>query len=160
MPREIPLSQNLVTVVDDDLYPQLSQHRWYAARQKSGKYYAIRSVYRLGSRRARTVYMHREILALTPTDPRKADHIESTKTLVNTRDNLRVATTAENAWNRGPNKNNTSGFKGVSRFGNQWRADIRALGRYVYLGLHPTRELAALAYATAATKLHGPFACC
>ncbi len=53
--------------------------------------------------------------------PTQIDHINGIKT-DNRLCNLRVVTTKQNHENRGAQKNNTSGFKGVTRFQNKWRS--------------------------------------
>jgi carbon monoxide dehydrogenase subunit G len=71
--------------------------------------------------------------------------------------NLRDSSNGQNLRNRGATKANTSGFKGVSRHRNRWRATIKAGGKQINLGHHKTKELAAAAYAEAAKRLHGEF---
>ena len=74
--------------------------------------------------------------------------------------NLRPATKAQNLQNRGKNKNNTSGYKGVwySKSKRRWCAEITADGLRKRLGWFATPEAAAGAYARAAEQLHGDFA--
>lgn len=55
-------------------------------------------------------------------------------------------------------KDNSTGFKGVTRAGAKWQASIRRDGRPVHLGRYPTPEAAALAYDAAALDLYGPTA--
>lgn len=87
------------------------------------------------------------------------DHINGDK-LDNRRSNLRICTNAQNLMNRGFNKNNKSGYKGVSfqKSANKWEAKIMVDKRSYYLGLFMTKEAAAKAYNIAAKKLHGEFA--
>jgi hypothetical protein len=75
--------------------------------------------------------------------------------------NLRVATYAENNWNRPAYRNNRSGFKGVSfdPGTGKWRAIIRCNKVVHRLGRFDTPEVAALASNAAARQLHGEFAC-
>ena len=82
------------------------------------------------------------------------DHVNGNK-FDNRKSNLRVATYSENCQNTGPKKNNTTGFKGVSRHGNKWRASIMVNRKNVHLGSHETPELAAEAYDLAAIKFFG-----
>lgn len=72
--------------------------------------------------------------------------------------NLREASRAENNRNRGIQRTNRSGFKGVYAVGKKWAASVRTNGRANYLGLYETPEAASLAYQTEAEKLHGAFA--
>ena len=75
-------------------------------------------------------------------------------------ENLRLCTLSQNQWNRLKQKNNTSGYKGVSwhKQGKKWRAIIQIYYKYINLGLFPTKEEAASAYNEAAKKYHGEFA--
>lgn len=159
--RTIPLSRGLVTLVDPADYEWLSQFRWGAHRTKPyGCFYAARKTSKkLGP--PRMVYMHREILGLQERY-RCGDHING-KTLDNRRCNLRVATPIQNGMNRGANKNNTSGYKGVhrSQTPGKWQAVIVIHGKAKFLGgTYLTPEAAHEAYARAAREHFGEFAKC
>ena len=80
--------------------------------------------------------------------------------LDNRRSNLRPATNQTNLMNRGPQVNNTSGFKGVifDKRSDAWRAQIKVDGRYIYLGCLDSKIEAAEAYNEAANKVFGEFA--
>jgi hypothetical protein len=75
-------------------------------------------------------------------------------------ENLRPASPGENSRNRGPQRNNRSGAKGVDwhRASGKWRARITVGGKHIYLGLFDDLEDAKWAYAAAALKYHGAFA--
>lgn len=85
------------------------------------------------------------------------DHINGDG-LDNTRNNLRAVTPAENLRNQRLRKDNTSGFKGVSRHEGRWRARVRVDGKYTHVGLFDSAEDAARAYDEAARNMHGIFA--
>jgi Demerecviridae HNH endonuclease len=91
--------------------------------------------------------------------PHDVDHRNLDKS-DNRWDNLRAATTGQNARNRRRPKSNSSGFKGVSLHSQsgKWWARIMIDRKSVSLGLHNTRESAHEAYRKAAAELHGDFA--
>jgi hypothetical protein len=79
--------------------------------------------------------------------------------------NLRSCTDSQNSTNRGPNRNNTTGFKGVvlvkanmmpSR--KPFVARIKHQGRSYYLGCFATAAEGSAAYNAAARRLAGEFA--
>lgn len=87
------------------------------------------------------------------------DHID-TNPLNNMRENLRLATRVQNGQNREMQRNNTSGYKGVSwdKYNRRWMAQIRANGVSMSLGSFKDPLKAARAYNEAALKYHGEFA--
>lgn len=72
--------------------------------------------------------------------------------------NLRQATHAQNMANSKLKKNNASGYRGVHKRNNRWRAAISVNNRHYHLGDFITLQEAALAYNAAAIKLRGEFA--
>ena len=74
--------------------------------------------------------------------------------------NLRKCTKSENSKNRGKQKNNTSGVKGVTwdKQCNKWKAQIKFNGKVKNLGVFKDLEFAALVVKEARTKFHGVFA--
>ena len=74
--------------------------------------------------------------------------------------NLREATRSQNKANQGPQRNNTSGFKGVcwDKQAQQWKVRITKDGRHIFLGLFDAPEAAHAAYAEAAQNMYGDFA--
>lgn len=83
------------------------------------------------------------------------DHINGDRT-DNRIANLREADWAENQQNRGVQKNNKSGFFGVSwdAHAGKWRAGIRFNGRSRNLGGYDSPEEAHAAYLRAKAELH------
>src|SRR6476620_8185168 len=103
--RAIELTKGQVAIVDDEDFNELAQYRWYVDH----KGYACRNVLKSGKT---TGYrMHRVIMGAKKGE--QIDHINQNK-LDNRRCNLRFASYAENARNRGKSKRNKSGFKGAS----------------------------------------------
>jgi hypothetical protein len=148
--KKIPLTQGQFAIVDDEDFEYLSQFKWYAQKsRKAGMYYAKRHITMKNSRRAH-LPMQNVIMNVPIGVP--VDHIDHDG-LNNTRENLRVCTSAENIANRSKQCNNTSGYKGVYPMGRKWAAKA-----VKYLGAFKTLEEAARAYDRAARQLYGEFA--
>jgi len=75
-------------------------------------------------------------------------------------ENLREATHTENAWNRGAQENNTSGYKGVywHKHKQKWVARIYKNRKQHHLGYFTCPKEAHAAYCKAAKELHGEYA--
>ena len=131
--------------MDDKDYVAISKYKWYAKRCK-GLLYAARHDASL-----REIYMHQMIFGV-----KWCDHANR-NSLDNRRNNLRKASRSQQNCNRKMQKNNTSGYKGVSFAEGYWRAQIWQ-GQRIHLGYYKTKEEAARAYDEAAKKLHGEFA--
>ncbi len=164
--KTIKLTQGKVALVDNADFEALNRFKWQAHRdgKGGGLYYAIRSVSinratarMLGIHRQYAVRMHREIMR--PLKGEQVDHVDGDG-LNNQRYNLRTASHAENVRNRGKQKNNTSGFKGVKWNGaaKKWEAKIGVDGKDVYLGVYTSKEIAYGVYCEAAKKHHGKYA--
>lgn len=79
----------------------------------------------------------------------------------NRSENLREATRSQNCMNKAKRSDNHSGVKGVHwhKATSKWAASITAKSvGTVHLGVFPTKQEAADAYAVAAHELHGEFA--
>lgn len=138
--KMIPLTQGKWAVVDDSDYDWLMQFSWYYTDNPGYAQATVDGV--------KNVYMHHLLL------PAKAgferDH-ENRDKLDNRRSNLRYLCHADNIRNRGPQANNTSGFKGVHRSARaggavRWRAITRVWGVTRHLGTFNTKEEAARTY--------------
>ncbi len=143
--KEIQLTQGLVSQVDDKDFERLNQHRWCVSNK-----YALR---REGPRPGVVKYLHKEVLQ---TD-QVVDHING-DTFDNRKENLRLANKAKNSMNRLRQRNNTTGFKGVSICKGKYQAYIKKDGVKINLGTFLMPEDAAHAYDKAAIRLFGAFA--
>lgn len=72
--------------------------------------------------------------------------------------NLRLATNEENHGNRGVNKNNKLGIKGVCLSKGKYLAQIHVRGKSIFLGRFDTSDAAQDAYRQAAQIYFGEFA--
>jgi hypothetical protein len=91
--------------------------------------------------------------------PPMLDHIDGNP--VNNRiENLRIATATQNQQNKGMQKNNTSGIKGISFFkpSRKWRAQIKVNGKNIYLGLFDDIKVAENVINKVRADAHGVYA--
>jgi hypothetical protein len=155
--REIPLSQGMVAIVDDEDYERLSKYRWFASKV-GNNWYALRHSPRGQS--PATVKMHRVVVGLEYRDKKQLDHINHNG-LDNRRSNLRICDYAANQHNRKIRGTGTSQYKGVDLIAGRkkWRARICKQYRTYELGEFASEKEAAAAYDGAAIILFGEFAC-
>jgi hypothetical protein len=150
--RRIFLTQDQVTLVSlEDFQDRFG---WYAMKM-DGEYVAARKVWH-GSTRVNE-YMARRIMQApegVQVDHKNGNHLD------NRRLNLRLATNQQNQCNRGPQCNNTSGYKGVTwhKYDQRWKAQIWVNQKNHNLGSFDDPVEAAKAYDAAALELHGRFA--
>jgi len=129
------------------------------AHAGAGPAYAITNAH-LPSGKKGTYGLHRLIGELAGLGSAKIiDHIDRDG-LNCTRRNLRAATCSLSQCNRGRQKSNTSGFKGVhwSKQHHSWCSRGTFAGKRFYLGMHRTAESAARAYDAWALATQGEFA--
>jgi hypothetical protein len=151
--RQIPLSQGLVALVDDqDASRVLAAGKWHAQRC-ARTHYARRTIRRDDGKRT-ALALHRFITGWDYVDHINGDGLD------NRRGNLRPASHEENVRNRRAQLAGASGYKGVDwdKAAGAWRARITANGRLIYLGRFVSADEAARAYDAAARDLHGSYA--
>lgn len=130
---KITTSKGRDILFDDEDWPLVIDYTWC---NRNG--YAATTVWINGV--STGIYMHRLILGLGPRKP-FVDHINGNR-MDNRRENLRVATPSQNSHNRGPNKDNQLGIRGVCRARNKFRAYICVRRKKFELGTFETPELA------------------
>lgn len=140
------------TVIFDSIFLDVvSKHKWTMSKQGYARTGGG------GPKRSRkTQYMHKLLFP----EIKLADHINRNK-LDNRKENIRYATHSQNSINRGKNKNNTSGFKGVyfEKDRSSFSARIPYKGCRSYrIGNFPTAIEAARAYDAKAKEIYGEFA--
>jgi hypothetical protein len=153
--RRIPLTQGKYAIVDPDDFERLNKHKWYAAKD-TNTFYAVRKK-RVGKKYI-SHGMQRQILQ--PPVHLFVDHINHNG-LDNRKANLRLATCAQNAYNRKQfRKGKTSKYTGVSWIKQikKWRVIICYKRKNMHIGYFEDEIQAAKAYDKAAKKFHGEFA--
>jgi hypothetical protein len=128
------------------------KRRGYPVKTRLGRYLMVRA-------KGIKFVAHRVIWLLVHGEwpPSLLDHKDGDGTN-NRLSNLRLATPQQNMSNMRICKRNTTGAKGVSPKGKKFIAVIYFNYKKKYLGIFETKELAAKAYADAATELFGEFA--
>ena len=144
--QTIKLTQNELAIIDDEDLEKVRNHTW--CFDSSNGY----PVSRIKGKRVR---LHRFLLGIK--SKKFVDHINRNK-LDNRRSNLRICNVFENVRNRGLNRNNTSGYKGVTKIKDKWRAQISFKRKFIDLGIFSTPKEAAIAYNNKAKDIHGDFA--
>jgi len=149
--KKIKLTKGFEALVDDEDFEFLNRHSWYYAHG-----YAVRTIYD-NNHKSYQLRMHR-LLIDTP-NGFDTDHINRDR-LDNRKSNLRVATRSQNVANTFVEKQNRSGYKGVSwkKSNRKWCAQIRALNKVIHIGLYVNIKDAAKAYNEEAKKHFGDFA--
>lgn len=142
---EIPLNKGFTALIDLADFPLVSQFNWHVVeRKRAVTRYARSASLKKGGRT-----LHQFLLG-DPPPGHVIDHINGNG-LDNRRSNLRFATHQQSLWNRGLNRNSTSGYKGVSF--------NKKSGFYsVCIGGFQTAEEAARAADVLMRMAHGEFA--
>ena len=158
--KTIELTQNQITFISDEDFERVSGYKWFAFFAPSysggGKFVAARNVPKPNGKQQH-LYLHRFIM--NAPQGLIVDHIDGNP-LNNKRENLRLATVAENGQNRGKPATNTSGFKGVDfhKGTGKFRAQITVNKKRITLGYFLTASDAACEYDQAAIQHYGEFA--
>lgn len=139
------LSNGRSALVDETDRPAVTRYSWSECKG-----------YPRATVRNRPVTLH--IYLLGRRDGYMIDHIDRDR-LNNRRCNLRFVPTTVNILNRGLQSNNTSGYRGVVRYGDgRWKAQAGFMGDMKYLGVFDTAMDAALAYDDFARREFGEYA--
>lgn len=156
MVQQISLTRSQVALVDDEDFERVSAFNWFATGRirKSGdrSWYAYRTAYVDG--RAHNILLHRFIVSAPSgllVDHRNRDGLDCRRC------NLRLCDVQQNAFNR-ERRLPPSGYRGVHRHYDCWRAQIELNGKIYRRGRLASAEDAARAYDELAREHHGEFA--
>lgn len=153
----IEISRGKQVIVDDDMFDELNNHKWYCVPNKDNtNFYAVRNI-TVGIKKQKRIWMHRQIFGNV--DAKDVDHINNNG-LDNRKENLRQASRSQNNCNSFGHNNASSKYNGVcwDKIHNKWRAQITIDKRCHYIGRFVSEESAAMAYDKAAVKSFGEFA--
>lgn len=152
--NEIPLTQGMVALIDEEDYAHLNQWKWHILRVEK-LCYAARSI--KDGENGGTILMHRQLLNVP--NGKEIDHKDGNG-LNNCRSNLRICNHQQNHYNLRNQVNTSSIYKGVhwDKDKHKWRASLKVEGKIKRLGRFKDEALAALAYNQAATKYFGEYA--
>jgi hypothetical protein len=139
-------------LIDDDLAPAILAHKWHPSRRKNGVYFATTTFTKNG--KSHEVRLHRVIAGVPPGI--MIDH-KNRNTLDNRRENLRWCTASQNNRNQGDHDRNKTGYKGVTKVRNRYKAKIMLDGKHIHIGYFKTPEEASMAYELTAQELFGEF---
>lgn len=145
------LHNGLRAIIDTADKPLISNYYW---RHHHRGY--VRTELVVDSHKQR-IKLHRLIMQVT--DPRiHVDH-RNHNPLDCRRQNLRIASPADNARNRSSVIHKGIKKRYTDKYGMRYQARIEYNGNYIHLGTFDSIESAALAYNKAAITLFGEFAC-
>lgn len=142
---EIELSNTTSRVkVDDGDWEVLRKYNWWAWRSRS-KIYAVACI------NGREVQMHTFLMGDLGIDHKDRNGLN------NQRNNLRKASTQQNAWNS-DRPLGKLGIRGVRKVNKKFQAVIRITNKRLYSRVFDTPEEAGAAYVMLAKEHHGEFA--
>ncbi len=124
--KTLQLTQNRVTILDDNVYDKVKDFSWFYSK----KGYAVG---RMGTKKL--IYLHRVVIGASKGE--EVDHINRNK-LDNRLVNLRVCTHQENMVNVAMHSDNRTGYKNIHWYAsrNKWLVQIMRDGKKYYLGYY------------------------
>jgi len=129
---ELPLTQGVFALVDNEDAEKLSRHKWYAVKRKNGKFHAVRRDRNI------TIFMHNDIMNFITAQNTKTviDHKDG-DSLNNRKFNLRKVSRRINALNSDYSRNAKTL---INRSRNGFRVVLRIEGIIKRFGPFATEE--------------------
>lgn len=165
--KSVPVvnSPNKPMVIDDEKFSEVMEHKWSIRNPKlpespnrhGSPYYPYTWIRK--EKGSYKIEIHRFLIPNVPKGMQR-DH-KNGDIFDNRMCNIRICTPSQNSINRGISKNNTSGYKGVTRNPNKnkpWKATITKDGKTIHIGSFSSKINAAKAYDKKALELFGEFA--
>lgn len=150
--KEIPLTQGLIALVDDEEYKTLIKYKWQTILVEG----RVRSPSTIFNKK--TLQMGRMVLNLTKDNSLVVNYINRNP-LDNQRHNLRAINRSQTQHTIKKKEGSTSKYIGVRlEPSGKWTARGQKECKLTYLGSHSTEELAARAYNEWAKANFGEFA--
>lgn len=151
--KYVSLSKNEWAIVDEEDSEKVSEYVWQARIGKNTIYAVTRKI---TDGITYFIRLHHLVLDIPPGGKTIVDHID-----LNGRNcrksNLRIASKSQNRMNTVKKRGQTP-YKGVALLpSGKFKATVRAYGKTEYLGTFHSAEEAALAFDTAARRIHGKF---
>jgi len=151
----IELNKGQISIIDEEDIELIASYRW-SCWFPFNTFTTYAATHITVDKKRTDLRLHRLILNLDKYDNSIVDHVNRWG-LDNRKSNLRIATHSQNLVNSKMHLDNTSGYRGVSRKRNGWRATIMNSGKQIYLGYYNDPMEAAKAYDDAAKELYGEF---
>jgi len=141
---ELNVNNNII-LIDEDDYNLLGKKHIHIVKSRKNIYAIYKSD-----------FLHRVIM--NAPKGMEVDH-KNGNTLDNRKCNLRICTSSQNSMNKHTQKNNTTGYKGVSYIKRRrvFETRIKAGKQKIWLGYYKTAQEAYAVYCEAVKKYHGEF---
>lgn len=149
LPVRGKFSEGIIIEIDNEDLERCLQHTWWITNNKDKRPYTVI--------KKKVIQLHR-FITQNKDYSIAIDH-KDRNIYNNKKENLRIATHAQNKWNSKKKSTSCNKYKGVYPvYGNKWIADIMVNGIRQTIGQYKSEEIAAKARDKKAIELHGAFA--
>jgi hypothetical protein len=151
--KQIPLTQDKIALVDDDIYELIKVYKWHTMKNYN-IFYAARNTSRKDDPQNKQyhIYLHHLVVGKPPKGM-DVDHIDGNG-LNNQRSNLRVVLHRKNTQNLLKQRMGRLVGASWNKRDKKWRADIQINGKRVYLGYFDSEQEAHETYMKELEKIN------